>query len=95
MENHGLEYYMEIGAISMVGVDEDGEILFKINESAKTLAPQLWNAHEEYINGTLVELLEKDLISIEYNENLEATVSLSEEGYEIVKSMGLLPLEDE
>ena len=45
----------------------------------------------DYVDRTLLELYEKDLIRIEYDENLEATISLSEEGFKIAKEKGVLP----
>ncbi len=90
---NSLDYYIEVGAIEIAGVDEDGEILFKITEKAKDLAPELWDAHSDFINKTLVDLLEKDLISVEYNENLEASISISEEGERFLKHMGMFPEE--
>jgi hypothetical protein len=90
-----IEHYIEIGAIKFVGYDEFGEALFELNEDM-TLekAPELWNAHEEYVEDSLLSLLEKDLMHVEYNENLEATMIFSEEGYDMAKRMGIIPLED-
>jgi hypothetical protein len=88
------EYYMEVGAIEISGVDEDGEIIFKINDQAEHLAPELWQAHKDYIDETLLDLYEKDLISVEYNENLEATITLTEEAKKIARQHGMIEIED-
>lgn len=96
MDGEGLkniDYYIEIGAIEIAGVDESGEILFKITEKTKEIAPELWSAHSDFVNNMLVDLLEKDLISVEYNENLEASISISEEGEYLLKEMGMFPEE--
>jgi len=90
-----LEYYIEIGAIEISGVDEYGEIIFKITEEAEELAPELWQSHKDYIDKTLLGLYEKDLISVEYNENLEATITLTEEAKKIAKQHGLIEIEEE
>lgn len=90
-ELSNMDHYLEIGAIEVIGVDDSGEILFKITEDAKDLAPELWHAHSEFINKTLMDLLEKDLISVEYNENLEASISISKEGESVLKEMGMFP----
>lgn len=88
-----LAYYMEIGVIEIAGVDEDGEIVFAINESAKELAPELWQAHSEYVDNTLVSLYQAGHLKVDYDENLEAMISLSEEGIKIAKEKGILPVD--
>lgn len=90
-----MAYYLEIGAIELAGVDESGEMIFAINESAKDIAPELWEAHTDYVDRTLVELYEAGYVKVEYDENLEAMISLSEEGFKIAKEKGILPIEME
>lgn len=92
--NERLEYYLDIGAIELVGMDEDGEILYCVTEKAEEIAPELLQAHQEFVDRTLLELYEKDLISIEYNEDLEAIISMSPEGLKIAKQMGLIEPEN-
>jgi len=41
MQNQELQHYLEIGAITMEGLDENGEFIFAIQEKAKEVAPQL------------------------------------------------------
>jgi len=90
-----IEYYLEIGAIKFAGYDEYGEVLFEINEAVtKDLAPELWYAHEDYVEDGLLDLLEKNLMQVGYDENLEATMIFTEEGYDAAKKMGIIPLED-
>jgi len=84
-----MDYYLEIGAIEISGVDKDGEILFSITEKAKELAPELWQSHQEHIDNTLIDLYKKGLIDVEYDENLEAGIKLSEAGIEASKEYGL------
>ena len=90
-----LEYYIEIGAIEISGVDEYGEIVFKITDEAEELAPELWQSHKDYIDETLLDLYEKDLISVEYDENLEATITLTEEAKKIAKQHGMIETQEE
>ena len=90
-----LEYYIEIGAIEISGVDEYGEIVFKITDEAEELAPFLWQSHKDYIDETLLNLYEKDLISVEYDENLEATITLTEEAKKIAKQHGMIETQEE
>lgn len=88
-----LEEYIEMGAIDIAGIDENGEVVFQIMEIAKEIAPELWESHERWINDALIDLFENDLISVEYDENLEATINLTKEGYEIAKERGIIPID--
>jgi hypothetical protein len=88
-----LAYYMEIGAVTLEGMDENGELIYAISEDAETLAPELWQSHTEYVNRSLMELYEDGLVEIEYNENLEATIHLSPEGRKIAKEKGLIDMD--
>ena len=94
-EDEKLAYYLEVGAIEVVGIQDDGEFIFKINESAKDLAPELWDAHEDYVNDTLLDLYEKGLINVSYDESLEAIVEITPEGMDIVKAAGLIDINEE
>ena len=90
-----LAHYIEIGAIEAAGIDESGEFIFAINESAQELAPELWQAHIDYVDQTMLELFDSGLLNVEYDENLEATIHLTKEGYEVAKEYGLINLDDE
>jgi hypothetical protein len=89
-----LEYYIEIGAVEIAGIEEDGEFIFKITPQAQTLAPELWEAHQEHVDGVLVDLFEKGLLSVSYDENLDAHIELSEEGKAVAKEFGLIEFEE-
>jgi hypothetical protein len=84
-----MQHYLEIGAIEISGVDSNGEMLFSITEKAKEVAPELWESHQEHVDKTLIDLYEKGLIEVEYNENLEAEIKLSEAGIEASREYGL------
>lgn len=88
-----IEYYLDIGAISIEGMDEKGELIFAIHEKAKDIAPELWEAHISYVDESLLKLYEKGLMQVEYNEDLEAMLHLSPEGQELAKEMGLIQIE--
>jgi len=88
-----MEYYLSIGAIELSGMDEDGELIFNITEKAKILAPELWQAHEEHVNESLVSLYNKGLINVTYNEDLEAIIEMSDEGKKVAKEMGLVEMD--
>jgi len=90
-----IQYYIEIGAIRLAGYNEKDEAIFELNEAVtKELAPELWQAHMEYVDYNLVGLFEEGLMDIEYDENLEATMHFTKEGFEIAKEKGIIPLED-
>ena len=92
-DNDLFNYYMEIGAIELSGIDDSGEIVFKVTDKAKELAPELWKAHADYVDQTLLDLYNKDLISVEYDENLQATISLTEQAQKIIEDKGIMPLD--
>jgi hypothetical protein len=89
-----LAYYLEIGVVSLEGMDENGEMIYSINqELAKDLAPELWQSHVDYVDRSLIELYEAGLVEIEYDENLQATLHLSPEGQKIAKEKGLVEID--
>lgn len=89
-----MQHYIDIGAIRLAGYNDEGEAIFELNEIVtKELAPELWEAHMEYIDDTLVNLYKDGLLNVEYDENLEATLHFSKEGYDIAKEKGAIPLE--
>ena len=91
-----MSYYMEIGVISVEGLDENGEIIYSIDEElAEEYAPELLQSHKEYVDRSLVELYKAGLIGIEYNENLEATIHMGPIGYEAARARGLVEIDPE
>jgi len=89
-----IQHYIDIGAIRIAGFTEDGEAIFELNENTtRDLAPELWEAHEQYIDAELLDLLDNDLMQVEYDEELNATFNFTLEGYEIAKSKGIIPLD--
>ncbi len=91
-DGQDLSVYMEMGVIELEGMDENGEAIFSINESAKILAPELWKSHMEYVDNSLMDLYQQGLLKVEYNENLEAIFTLSAEGHKIAKEKGLVEM---
>ncbi len=91
-----IQYYIDIGAIRLAGYNEEGEAVFELKEDVtKDLAPELWDAHMEYVDSNLAELFEDGLMNVEYDENLEATMHFTKEGYDIAVEKGIIPLEDQ
>ena len=92
-EDMELAHYMEIGAVELEGMDENGEMIFSITDKAKELAPELWNAHMKHVEESLMVLYANDLVNVEYDENLEAKISIKPEGYNLAKELGLIEYE--
>jgi len=91
--DHKLAYYIEIGAVSLEGMDETGELIYSISENAKELAPELWESHIEYVDKSIMELYEAGLVEIEYDENLNATIHISPEGQKLAREKGLIEMD--
>jgi hypothetical protein len=91
--DHKLAYYLEIGAVSLEGMDENGEMIYSISENAKDLAPELWQSHLDYVDKSILELYELGLVEIEYDENLQATIHMSPEGKKIAREKGLIEMD--
>lgn len=89
-----INHYLEIGVLELSGLDENGDIVYRVTDLAETEAPELWEAHKDYVDEILVDLLEDGLISVEYNEDLEAIINMTPEGYELIRDMGLIEEEN-
>ena len=61
------------------------------SEIAKEIAPELWAEHQKYVDNSLLELFERGLISVEYNENLEPSFRISPEGIKMMEDLGFNP----
>jgi hypothetical protein len=92
-DNEKLSMYLEMGAVELTGMDEHGEFIFQITEKAKDIAPELWHAHKEHVDRSLVQLYEAGLIKVTYNDNLEATIEMSKEGHKMAKELGLVEID--
>jgi DNA-binding PadR family transcriptional regulator len=88
-----LAHYIEIGAVELAGMDESGEFIFQITEKAREIAPELWEAHEEHINNSLMRLYKEGLINVTYNEDLEAVIEMSPEGHRVARELGLIEID--
>ena len=85
-----MQYYIEIGAVEIVGIDDTGDFIFKITALAKELAPELWQAHSKHVDNVLLDLFEKELLTINYDEDLKASIEITEEGRKIAIANGLI-----
>jgi len=94
MDEELLNMYVEMGVIKMSGIDDNGEFIFTIDPIAQELAPELWEAHTSFVDATLIDLFEKGLLNLEYDENLEAHMELSDEGKRVARELGLIELDE-
>ena len=91
-DDEKLSMYLEMGAVELAGMDEHGEFIFQITQKAKEIAPELWRAHQDHVDRSLVQLYEAGLINVTYNDNLEAIIEMSENGHEMAKKLGLVEI---
>jgi hypothetical protein len=76
-----MEYLIEEGAAVIDGIDEDGEPVFKFDmEVLEEVMPELYQVLTDDMDQILVDLYQKDLIEISYDEELNAHMSISPEG---------------
>lgn len=88
-------YLLEIGAIEIDGVNENGDLLFRPNsEKMKEYAPEMYEMMMQDINDNLMELYKKGLVKMEYNDNLEPMFDISELGEKALQEMGFYPLDE-
>ena len=75
------QYLLENGAM------EPGEPLYRFNINVlEKVLPEAAEVLKEEIDNDLMHLYEMGLIEISYNENLEATFSISEKGKKYVET---------
>ena len=85
-ENAFVDYLIEIGILEEEGFDEDGEVTYTYNfEKMKELMPDLYKEIMDGLNENLMVLFEQDLIKVEYDEELRAHISPTDEGMEYFK----------
>ncbi len=84
-----VERMIEAGILIEDGFDEDGELTYTYNfELMKILLPEMYEEIMNGINDNLIDLYEMGLIKIEYNEDLKAVFSATEEGMIFFKNQG-------
>lgn len=75
------EYLLAEGAASLDGIAEDGEPVYKFDmDVLEEVMPELHAVIQEDMDQVLVDLYQKGLIDVSYDEDLNALMSISEEG---------------
>ena len=76
-----MEYLISEGAAILDGIDEDGEPVYKFDmDVLEEVMPELHAVMQEDMDQVLVDLYQKGLIEVSYDENLNALMSISEQG---------------
>ena len=76
-----MEYLISEGAAILDGIDEDGEPIYRFDmDVLEEVMPELHAAMQQDMDQFLVDLYQKGLIEVSYDENLNALMSISEQG---------------
>jgi len=87
--NDFVERMIEAGILVEDGFDEDGELTYTYNfELMKVLLPEMYDEIMTGINDNLMNLYEMGFVKVEYNEDLKAVFSATEEGFIFFKNQG-------
>lgn len=90
-----LNYMEEEGVLEWVGMTSEGERTFVFNlDKMFEIMPDLYYVMIEELNQELLHLYQLGLVSIEYNENLEARFKISEDGKQYLIDNGI-PIPEE
>jgi hypothetical protein len=94
-EEHFLEKLVELGIAELNGMTKDGEVTYNFDMiRMKELMPELYEVMIEETEQALVDLYEKGIVDIEYDENLEPYFSIPEEARDALRNIGFIPKED-
>jgi hypothetical protein len=75
-----MEYLISEGAAILDGIDEDGEAIYKFDmDVLEEVMPDLHAVMQEDMDQVLVDLYQKGLIEVSYDESLNAIMNISEQ----------------
>lgn len=84
-----MEYLLSEGAAYLDGIDEDGEAIYGFDmDILEEVSPELYQVLMEDMDRELIELYQKGLIEISYDEELNAHMIVSEEGKKALLEAG-------
>ena len=76
-----MEYLISEGAAILDGIDENGEPIYMFDmDVLEEVMPELHAVMEKDMDQVLVDLYQKGLIDVSYDENLNAIMTISEQG---------------
>ena len=88
--NKLVNYLIDNGAIEIYGMTENAEITYRFNMKVlEDIMPEFYNMIMEEIDNDLLELYKRGLVDISYDENLEASFQINEEGKKFMKEKGI------
>jgi len=84
-----MERLIEEGAAILDGIDEDGEPIYKFDmDVLEEVLPELHQVFMDDMDQVLIDLYKKGLIEISYDEDLNAEMSVSQEGKQALEDAG-------
>lgn len=84
-----MEYLISEGAAIIDGIDEDGEPIYKFDMNAlEEVMPELHQSMIDDMDKILLDLFQKGLIDISYDEDLNAAMTISEEAKAALEEAG-------
>jgi hypothetical protein len=84
-----MQHLIEEGAAILDGIDEDGEPVYKFDMNVlEEIMPELHQAMIDDMDKVLIDLYQKGLIEISYDENLNAQMYVSSEGRQALENAG-------
>jgi len=76
-----MEYLLAEGAAILQGLDEDGEAVYAFDmEILEEVMPELYQVMQDDMDQVLIDLFQRGLIDVSYDEDLNAQMTISEEG---------------
>lgn len=84
-----VDWLISEGILEEDGFDEDGDVTYTYNfAKMKEVSPDLYEAVMSGINENLMHLYELGFVKVEYDENLQAHFSATEEGKAFFDDLG-------
>ena len=84
-----MEYLISEGAAIFDGIDENGEAVYQFDmDVLEEVMPELHAVMQEDIDQELINLYQKGLIEVSYDEELNANMIISKEGRKALLDAG-------
>ena len=70
-----------------VSMDDDGEFSFRLSENAAEINPTLYRITMKRIEDEMIDMVDKGLLRLDFNDDLEPTYELTPLGEQVAKSI--------